>query len=133
MPFIHSKWIYPALIFGAIALILIFSPHYFRELLDGEFSDNTAAANANAYLFAAPATKVATILFWLICIALSVLAFRRNFSLIPMLGLTTCLYLLTGMSASNWKWFSIWFGIGLVVYFLYGYRNSKLVEAPHGV
>jgi hypothetical protein len=36
------------------------------------------------------------------------------------------MYLLTGMSASNWKWFFIWFGIGLVVYFMYGYRKSKL-------
>jgi hypothetical protein len=36
----------------------------------------------------------------------------------------------TGMSASNWKWFFVWFGIGLVVYFMYGYRKSKLVGSP---
>jgi cbb3-type cytochrome oxidase subunit 3 len=42
------------------------------------------------------------------------------------LGLVSCLYLLTGMSGTNWKWFFIWFAIGFVVYILYGYRKSKL-------
>jgi hypothetical protein len=55
-----------------------------------------------------------------------VAGFFKNFSLIPLLGLCTCLYLLTGMTPNNWLWFAIWFGIGLVVYFSYGYKNSKL-------
>ncbi|HZH94729.1 MAG TPA: amino acid permease C-terminal domain-containing protein, partial [Flavisolibacter sp.] len=78
------------------------------------------------YLFQNRAVKISTIVFWIVCVILSVYAFVRNFSLIPLLGLTSCLYLLTGMSASNWKWFAIWFAIGLVVYFMYGYRKSKL-------
>jgi hypothetical protein len=57
---------------------------------------------------------------------LSVLAFLRNYSLLPLLGVATCLYLLTGMSLSNWLWFAGWLGLGLVIYFLYGYRNSRL-------
>jgi amino acid transporter len=127
LPYIHSKWVFPFLIAAALTLIALFTPHYFRELLNGDFADHTAAADGKTYLFAIPATKLSTILFWLLCIALSVLAYIKNLSLIPLLGLTTCLYLLTGMSASNWKWFSIWFGMGLVVYFIYGYRNSKLI------
>src|SRR5574337_718173 len=47
-------------------------------------------------------------------------------SLIPVRGLLSCCYLLTGMEASNWAWFFGWLLIGLVVYFLYGYRNSKI-------
>jgi hypothetical protein len=43
------------------------------------------------------------------------------------MGLITCLYLLTGMTAMNWAWFGAWLLIGLVVYFLYGYKKSKLV------
>ncbi|HLC82392.1 MAG TPA: amino acid permease C-terminal domain-containing protein, partial [Bacteroidia bacterium] len=38
----------------------------------------------------------------------------------------SCCYLLTGMAASNWIWFSIWLGIGLIVYFLYSRKHSKL-------
>ncbi|HEY1113373.1 MAG TPA: amino acid permease C-terminal domain-containing protein, partial [Chitinophagaceae bacterium] len=78
------------------------------------------------YLFHTPAVKIATIIFWVMCIVMAILSFFRNLSLIPLLGLTTCSYLLTGMSGSNWKWFFVWFGIGLVFYFLYGYRKSKL-------
>jgi len=70
--------------------------------------------------------NVSTIIFWIICIALAVLALVKQWSLIPLLGLTTCLYLLTGMTKANWLWFGSWLVIGLVLYFLYGYKKSKL-------
>ena len=35
---------------------------------------------------------------------------------------------LTGMTANNWFWFFVWFGIGLLVYFAYGYKKSKLAR-----
>ena len=70
--------------------------------------------------------KVSVIVFWLILIVLSILAFFKNYSMIPLLGVTSCLYLLTGMTLANWLWFGGWLGIGLIVYFLYGYRKSKL-------
>jgi hypothetical protein len=71
--------------------------------------------------------NVSTIIFWIICIILALLAFIKQWSLIPLLGLTTCLYLLTGMTKANWLWFGGWLAIGLIIYFLYGYRKSKLV------
>ena len=55
-----------------------------------------------------------------------IIAFIKKYSLIPLMGLITCLYLLTGMTKSNWAWFIGWLAIGLVIYFLYGYRKSKL-------
>ena len=70
--------------------------------------------------------KVSTVIFWIFMLALCVLAFVKNYSLIPLLGVATCLYLLTGMSLSNWLWFGGWLAIGLIIYFLYGYNNSKL-------
>jgi basic amino acid/polyamine antiporter, APA family len=126
LPYINSKFIYPLLILTAIITVTLISRTYFSELFNGDFKDYSEAANNNDYLFQTPAVKVSTILFWGTCIVLSIYSFLKSFSLIPLLGLTSCLYLLTGMSASNWKWFFIWFAIGLVVYFLYGYRKSKL-------
>lgn len=126
LPYINSKFIYPLLILAAIITVILISRTYFPELFNGDFKDYSEAANNNDYLFQTPAVKVSTILFWGTCIVLSIYSFLKSFSLIPLLGLTSCLYLLTGMSASNWKWFFIWFAIGLVVYFLYGYRRSKL-------
>ena len=77
-------------------------------------------------LLAKRTLNISTIIFWIITILLAVATYFKRWSLIPLLGLTSCLYLLTGMAASNWKWFFVWFGIGLVIYFLYGYKKSRL-------
>jgi basic amino acid/polyamine antiporter, APA family len=45
-----------------------------------------------------------------------------------LLGVASCLYLLTGMTLANWLWFGGWLGLGLVVYFLYGFKKSKLAS-----
>jgi len=65
-------------------------------------------------------------IFLLIYVLMAVYSFARNLSLIPVLGLLSCLYLLTGMAPSNWIWFFIWMAIGLLVYFLYSRKHSKL-------
>ena len=57
--------------------------------------------------------KISIIIFWIICIVLSSLAMLKKYSLIPLMGVTTCLYLLTGMTKSNWAWFLGWLGLGL--------------------
>jgi APA family basic amino acid/polyamine antiporter len=72
--------------------------------------------------------KVSTLIFWIIMILLAVLSFFKNYSLIPLMGVSTCLYLLTGMTLANWLWFAGWLGLGLVLYFLYGYKKSKLAN-----
>jgi hypothetical protein len=70
--------------------------------------------------------NISAICFWVITVLLAVGAFIKNWSLIPLMGLVTCLYLLTGMTAMNWAWFGGWLLLGLVVYLLYGYKKSKL-------
>ena len=70
--------------------------------------------------------KIPTWIFLLSCLYLTVLAWRHNLSLIPLLGLICCLYMMSEMGISNWIGFSIWLAIGLVIYFGYSYKNSKL-------
>lgn len=70
--------------------------------------------------------KISLDIFWLLMAGLSIFAFLKKYSLIPLLGVSTCLYLLTGMTLSNWLWFGGWLLIGLVIYFFYGYKKSKL-------
>jgi amino acid transporter len=57
---------------------------------------------------------------------LTISSFFKRISLIPSLGLLSCLYLMAELSAQNWERFFIWLGLGLAIYFIYGYRNSKL-------
>ncbi|MER7010011.1 amino acid permease [Saccharopolyspora sp. NPDC000359] len=45
---------------------------------------------------------------------------------IPLLGLALCVYLIFGLDAITWLTFAVWTVIGLVVYFGYGRRRSKL-------
>jgi amino acid transporter len=70
--------------------------------------------------------KVSTIIFWVLMLLLAIISFIKNYSLIPLLGVSSCLYLLIGMTLANWLWFGGWLVLGLIVYFLYGYKKSKL-------
>jgi hypothetical protein len=56
----------------------------------------------------------------------TVLSFVKRLSLIPVLGLLTCLYLMTQLGITNWTRFLIWLLAGLAIYFLYGRNRSKL-------
>ncbi len=44
----------------------------------------------------------------------------------PALGILFCLYLMMGLDKITWWRFFIWLAVGLVIYFMYGYKNSRL-------
>lgn len=71
-------------------------------------------------------SKPLLFVFWGVWIILAVQGFRYNFSLLPVIGVLTNLYLMTELGASNWLIFVIWLVIGLAIYFSYGFRKSKL-------
>jgi hypothetical protein len=48
-----------------------------------------------------------------------------DLSLIPLLGLVSCLYMMAELSVWNWIYF-IWLLIGLTIYFGFSRKNSKL-------
>ncbi len=110
LPYINAKFIVPALLLLALALIVAFDPHQFHRILGRTgFAPN-----------------IPMIVFYVLCAVVAFYSFRKEWSLIPVLGLMSCCYLLTGMAVSNWTWFSIWLVVGLCCYFAYGYRHSKL-------
>lgn len=110
LPYINGKYLAPLIGLVALGLIVRFDPHHFHRALG-----RTGFP-----------PDIPLVVFYVLCAALGLLAFRRSWSLIPLLGLVSCCYLLTGMAVSNWKWFGIWLVIGLVCYFLYGRSHSKL-------
>ncbi|MEO8406639.1 MAG: amino acid permease [Chitinophagaceae bacterium] len=65
-------------------------------------------------------------LFLIVTLIVTFFAFTRNYSLIPVLGLISCFYLMAQESHTNWYRFLIWLIVGLVVYFFYGRHHSKL-------
>jgi amino acid transporter len=70
--------------------------------------------------------KLPMYIFFISLIFLSVWTYRQNLSLIPLLGLICCLYMMAQLSVWNWIYFSIWLLIGLSIYFGFSRKNSKL-------
>lgn len=106
MPYINAKFIVPAI--TIISLIVIF------------YNQVSMIVNEDG------SYNVPMIVFYLVWVTIAVFSFIKNYSLIPVLGLLSCCYLLTGMGWTNWMMFGVWLVIGLVVYLLYGYKKSKL-------
>ncbi len=109
IPYVNSKWIVPVLFIIGMAL--------FWQDIAGLFSVDDAHENFPLFLFI------------ILSAALTVSAFIKNLSLIPVLGLLSCFYLMTQLGYTNWLRFLIWLAIGLVIYFSYSYKNSKLGKA----
>lgn len=112
LPYINAKFIMPVITITTFVLLFSFIPEF--------VTDKFIITADNA------ATNIPMLVFFILLIVMTILSFTKNLSLIPVLGLMSCCYLLTGMAASNWLWFSVWLAVGLVVYFLYSRKNSKL-------
>lgn len=113
LPYINAKIIFPVIFLGGLLFFYWWQPKFFHTLMNW---DHETAGEFRISMF----------FFIVINLGLCVLAFVKHLSLIPLMGLSSCLYLLTGMSHNNWFWFLVWFAIGLVIYFSYGFKNSKL-------
>lgn len=119
--FIDAKIGFPIVLTIIIGIVVNWFPSYFLSLWDGISSLNLTF------------TQTVHVLFWVLQLILLILSWYKKLNLIPMLGITTCTFLLTGMELNNWKWFGVWFLIGLVVYFAYGFRKSKLADGVREV
>ena len=126
IPFINGQYIFPAIIIGAMVMAHLLSNNYFTDIFNFDFSaDKDYAAGKKTFMDVA-LPNISLLIFWVFALVLAAVTFVKKYSLIPLMGVITCMYLLTGMSKSNWAWFLSWLAIGLVIYFLYGYRKSKL-------
>lgn len=127
LPYINGQFIYPLIIALAGFLFYKYGNGYFSDAMNFDFSGNAEYAEGKVSFMDLATPKISIIVFWVICLLLVIITFIKKYSLIPLMGVTTCLYLLTGMTKSNWAWFLGWLLLGLIIYFLYGYKKSKLV------
>lgn len=75
-------------------------------------------------------------IFAIVCLGVWILRhthpeFKRPFKvplvpLIPILGIVTCLSQMVFLPAITWVQLILWLTVGLLIYFLYGYKNSKI-------
>ena len=128
LPFINGQFIFPIIIIGAMIMAHLLSNTYFTDLFNFDFSANEDYTSGKKTFMDVALPNISLIIFWSFALVLAALTFVKKYSLIPLMGVITCMYLLTGMSKSNWAWFLGWLAIGLVIYFLYGHRKSKLAN-----
>jgi amino acid transporter len=108
-PYINGKFIMPAFLILSIVLIYIYGQEWFHNFLSNFNGDS-----------------VPMILFIILTVIITILSFLNNLSLIPVLGLIFCFYMMAQIPLSSWLGFFIWLVIGLVIYFTFGIKNSKL-------
>lgn len=113
LPYINSKFIFPIIFLGGLAGFYTWQPEFFHNLTDWTHPEETEF-------------RISVCIFIVLNLILVFLSFTKKLNLIPLLGLSSCLYLLTGMTHDNWFWFGVWFVIGLLIYFAFGMKNSKL-------
>ncbi|CAL9357468.1 putative amino acid permease YhdG [Streptomyces sp. enrichment culture] len=88
---------------------------------------------------AAELTNIGILLaFVVVCVAVIVLRYRqpdlpRTFRtpwmpFVPAVGVVFSIWLITFLQWQTWLRFAVWFAVGLVVYFAYSYRHSKLAR-----
>jgi basic amino acid/polyamine antiporter, APA family len=70
--------------------------------------------------------EVLFLIFILVAFVMTVLTALKQFSIIPVLGVLSCSYLLIEIPALSWLYFFGWMAFGLTIYFSYGYWKSRL-------
>jgi amino acid transporter len=110
-PYMNAGFVLPFVCFGALV--------YF-------YSSNDLFNYFQFESWAAFGQKIPSLIFWLFALFLTVVSVPKKLSLIPCLGLLSCLYMMSEIPLQNWIYFGIWLLIGLVIYFTYSRKHSKL-------
>ena len=99
-------------------------PVLISTLKNGVFKKDESFFNNEGFTHFAE--KIPTWIFILFTVFISVMAFLHNLSLIPILGLLSCLYMMSQLELNNWIYFTGWLLLGLIIYFGFSAKNSKL-------
>jgi APA family basic amino acid/polyamine antiporter len=110
-PYVNAGYVLPVLLLGALIYFASTGDllHYFQLKSWSDFGQ-----------------KIPSLIFWIFTLFLTVVSIPKKLSLIPSLGLLSCLYMMSEIPLQNWIYFGIWLLIGLVIYFTYSRKHSKL-------
>lgn len=112
VPYINGKYWVPVLFFVTITTLALTQTERFLAFF--EFNNFWS--------------QIPLLSFLILSFFMAIYSYKRNYSLLPVLGLCTNFYLMTELGLSNWIGFSIWLVFGLIIYFSYGNKNSLLLK-----
>lgn len=108
IPYVNAKYIF--------LFIYLLTLYFFRERL----SNSILHLGSNGY------QELLFLIFIILTGFLAVKTFMNKYSLIPVLGVASCLYLMVEIPAKSWVVFFGWMAAGLTIYFAYGKKHSRL-------
>jgi len=110
VPYFNGKWITPLVFLLITGSAGMYQSEWLRDHVN-------------------PVVNVESLPMFLFFIVFGIMAFfsfTRKLSIIPVWGILTCLYLMAQIHLKNWIGFTIWLLAGLIIYFGFSYKNSKL-------
>ncbi len=120
VPYFNSRYLLPIVWIFILMLLLYFN----KEGVINFFDFNHSRYEAGFWdVFKHQIPMSGFIVF---AVLITYYAVAKQFSFIPVAGLLTNLYLMTELGITNWLRFLIWLAIGLLLYFLFGIKHSKL-------
>lgn len=119
VPYINSQFILLPLLAIIAAVVFYYNPNVVNDFL-------TLTPAEGETMFGAFSHKIPLIVFFILTATMLILSLTKKLTLIPVLGVLSCAYLMTELGVTNWMRFGIWLLAGLVIYAVYGYRNSNL-------
>ncbi len=119
IPFINSRYVILILWTIVVTFILFFNSSGLKSFFQ---------FNVSWSIFK---HRIPLLIFVIISTIITLMCILKKLSLIPVISLLANLYLMTELGITNWLRFLIWLVIGLVIYFSYGIKKSKLNFVNH--
>lgn len=124
-PYLNGKYIIPLLYLVTVTVLF----YKFRNEWNSFFSIEPQPTNDGTAVetgFETFKHKIPMLFFIVITTIITVLSFVKKLSVIPVLGLISCVYLMSQLGVTNWMRFFVWLAVGLLIYVFYSYKSSKL-------
>jgi basic amino acid/polyamine antiporter, APA family len=119
VPYFNSRYfLFPILLLVILIVYLSTGKDFLHSYFEGktllELPESTNLIPYSFFIFGSLVISISAIYF--------------AWSLIPVLALLTNLYLMSELGITNWMRFGIWLVAGLILYFSFGFKNSKLCQ-----
>jgi amino acid transporter len=122
IPYLNSRYFLPLIWIGIFIILFFWNPPEMQAV----FKYKASTGDPDQFLFSIHPDSIPMIFFLVIAVITTVWGMIKQFSLIPVLGLLTNLYLMAQLGMTNWMRFLVWLVIGLIIYFTFSRRHSKL-------
>lgn len=106
IPYMNSRVWVPLLLVPAYIALFMLTSDFSLEAFMGE--------------------RIPVLIYFGVAIVVMIAATIRQWSFIPVVGLLINLYLMSELGVTNWLRFFVWLAVGLVIYFTFGRKHSKL-------